>query len=157
MTCIPAKACRIALAEATALWPGRNKASDGICGDASHQSRASDHNSGEAFDLTHDPSKGVDCFKLSERLRQWVLGDIEDRVKYVIFYRRIFNPSVSPNWRTYFGSNPHTSHMHVSIRHDSRNDVSSWWTKEDDMTPEQEAKLDSLIAELAVHRLRQRS
>lgn len=90
----------------------------------------------------------MDCAKLSERLRQWVLGDLEDRVKYIIFNRRIFNPSISPNWRPYSGASPHTEHMHVSILHAARNDTSSWWTKEDDMTPEQEAKLDALSAKV---------
>lgn len=143
---------RAALNEANDIWPGRNKASDGTIGDAAHSSRSSDHNPDprgivHAFDLTHDPNTGPDCHVLAERLR--IRGD--RRIKYVIWDRKIWNPSVSPKWRVYSGTNPHTKHMHVSVKSGEtyENDVSPWWNgaphQEDDMTPAQEAKLDGLI------------
>jgi hypothetical protein len=46
----PATACVRALQDATARWPSRNRASDGIMGDPLHQQRKSDHNDGNAFD-----------------------------------------------------------------------------------------------------------
>lgn len=150
-----APAVKAALAEANRLWPDRSRASDGTIGDPAHSARLSDHNPDErgivhAFDLTHDPSHGVDCHRLAEQLRDRVLDGVERRVKYVIWNTRIFNPSVSGHWRTYGGTNPHTKHMHVSIRSGGavENDVTPWWwqTEEgDDMTPEQ-AKL---LAEIA--------
>lgn len=123
MGCTPARTCRNALQEANFFWPDRYKASDGICGDEEHQARKSDHNSGNAFDLTHDPFHGLDTFSLSEQLR--LSGD--PRIKYVISFGRIWNPSISPNWRKYYGSNPHDKHMHVSIHAAARNSRAGWW------------------------------
>lgn len=138
MGCTPAPACRAALDEATRLWPTRNRASDGICGDASHQARRSDHNLGNAWDLTHDPAAGVDCNQLAEQMIH------DPRVTYVIWNRRIYNRSVASRWRTYTGSNPHTHHMHVSIGAASRGDVRPWFTtrqEDDEVTDEQMATL----------------
>ncbi|MGF6189294.1 peptidoglycan-binding domain-containing protein [Serratia sp. 2723] len=115
----PAPACRKALTDATQKWPNRNKASDGIMGDKAHQATKSDHNSGNAFDLTHDPKNGVDCTVLSEQ----VLSDA--RVSYVIFNRKI-NSLDGRGWRVYSGKNPHNVHMHVSIKKEKRDDVSAW-------------------------------
>lgn len=123
MGCDPAPTCRAALAEATGRWPGRNRASDGICGDARHQASVSDHNLGNAFDLTHDPARGVDAHGLVEGMKQ----RRDPRVKYIISNRRIWNPSVSPHWRPYNGSNPHEKHAHVSIKAGARGDTSRWW------------------------------
>lgn len=120
-----------ALAEATRRWPERNRASDGTIGDAAHSARASDHNPDErgvvhAFDLTHDPAHGVDCDQLAAHL----VAVRDARVKYVIWNRRISNPTVQNwAWRAYTGSNPHSRHMHVSIRYTTaaENDTSDWW------------------------------
>lgn len=117
----PAPCCLQALRDATARWPNRNRAADGIMGDAAHQRRKSDHNDGNAFDLTQDPAHGVDCGQLS----RLVIND--NRVTYVIWNRQIYNRArVADGWRPYTGSNPHTHHMHVSIRAASRNDLSPW-------------------------------
>jgi hypothetical protein len=86
-------------------------------GDAAHQKRKSDHNLGNAFDLTHDPDHGVDC----ELLSVMVLSDL--RVTYVIWNRKI---NTGSGWRAYKGTNAHTHHMHVSIKATSRNDISPW-------------------------------
>ena len=104
-----------------AAYPKRNKASDGYIGDAAHASRSSDHNpwvkDGKmgvvtAGDWTHDPKNGLDTWALAETLRQ----KRDPRIKYVISNRRIFSSATSPwTWRKYTGSNPHSSHMHVSV------------------------------------------
>ena len=131
-----APSVKAALEEATRRWPARSKLSDGTIGDPAHSSRVSDHNPGarnlvHAFDLTHDAMHGVDCFQLSNLLYKRVLSGEEKRVKYVIFNKRIFTPSVSKAWRPYTGSNPHTKHMHVSIRSTvaAENDLSPWWSE----------------------------
>lgn len=122
--CVPAPTCKAALAQATTQWPGRSTASDGICGDAAHQARKSDHNSGNAFDLTHDPSHGVDCAKLR------AIAVADPRSTYVIFNDQIDNKDgkgfvpYRPNDPT---RNKHTSHMHVSIKDSARNDTGPWW------------------------------
>lgn len=119
-----APCCRQALKDATLHWPLRNRAADGIMGDDAHKKRKSDHNLGNAFDLTHDPEHGVDCGVLSRQ----VVND--SRVTYVIWNKQIYNRGdTAPAWRPYTGSNPHTKHMHVSIRAESRDDTSAWaWT-----------------------------
>jgi hypothetical protein len=116
-----APACKQALRDATARWGSRSRASDGIMGDAAHQTRPSDHNLGNAYDLTHDPTNSVDC----ERLSRLVINDT--RVTYVIWNREIYSRArAAEGWRTYSGSNPHTHHMHVSISASSRDDESAW-------------------------------
>lgn len=62
-----------------------------------------------AIDVTHDPAHGVDCNVLAEQLK------LDPRVKYTIWNRRIHDEAKSPNWRSYYGQNPHTKHMHISV------------------------------------------
>lgn len=120
-TATPALCCLQALRDATARWANRDRAADGIMGDSAHQTRKSDHNDGNAFDLTHDPAHGVECGVLS----RLVIND--KRVTYVIWNRQIYNRArVAEGWRPYTGLNPHTHHMHVSIRAASRDDLSAW-------------------------------
>ena len=117
----PAPVCRQALTDATRRFPNRSRASDGIMGDAAHQRRRSDHNLGNAFDLTHDPDNGVNCNALA------LLAINDERVTYVIWNRQIYNRArAAEGWRPYGGSNPHTHHMHVSIRATERNNLAAW-------------------------------
>lgn len=115
----PAQACRQALNDANARWPNRSKASDGIMGDAAHQARKSDHNDGNAFDVTHDP--GVGCS--GDVIAAHALTDV--RTKYIIWNRRI-NTLDGRGWRAYTGKNPHTKHCHVSILATARSDTRAW-------------------------------
>jgi len=102
-------------------FPSRSKASDGIMGDAAHQARASDHNNGDALDVTYDPENGPDLDALAVAL----LAD--PRVHYVIWKQRIANPEIEGGaWRAYSGTNPHTKHLHVSIYPARRDDVDPW-------------------------------
>ena len=59
------------LRQATALRPKRKKASDGLLPYAAHlkASPDSDHNTGFAVDLTHDPAFGIDCREVFEKLK----------------------------------------------------------------------------------------
>ena len=109
------------LRQATALWPKRKKASDGLLPSAAHikQSPNSDHNTGLAVDLTHDPNKGVDCKDIYERLQQ------DGRDKYLIFKGKIWNQEDGE--RVYKGSNPHDKHLHISIKDKYANDDSNWF------------------------------
>ena len=102
------------------IAPSRSKVSDGTIGDAGHKSRSSDHNpwvtSGDlgivtAMDITHDPRNGMDCAKLADQL----ISSNDLRIKYIIFNRRIWNPSKSLSWREYKGANPHDKHLHISV------------------------------------------
>ena len=112
------------LRQATALRPKRKKASDGLLPSAAHmkQSPDSDHNTGLAVDLTHDPKNGIDCDEIFEKLK----GD--KRVKYLIFKGKIWSEERSEEGnRKYTGSNPHNKHLHISIIASRSNDVSPWF------------------------------
>lgn len=100
--------------------PARSRKSDGTLPSAEHlkQSPTSDHNDGNAFDLTHDPAGGADGAKLSEQ------ATTDDRAKYVIWSRRIWTPA--KGWQPYAGPNPHTEHVHVSVKAELRDDVRPW-------------------------------
>lgn len=136
----PAKACLRALSDATARWPNRSKASDGIMGDASHQARKSDHNDGNAFDVTHDPDNGCDGETIAALAQQ------DRRTKYVIWNKQIWSVArQSEGWRPYDGANPHTHHCHVSIIEALRDDDSAWpWAPERSEDVKSSAELSQL-------------
>jgi hypothetical protein len=116
----PSPACVRALADATSLCPDRDRTFDGIMGDARHQKRKSDHNDGNGFDLTHDPSNGIDCNFFVK------LALLDLRVEYVIWNRRIYNTTIAKKgWRPYSGA-PHDHHMHVSVKRTMRHLGSPW-------------------------------
>jgi hypothetical protein len=109
------------LRQATALKPKRKKASDGLLPSKAHinQNPNSDHNSGFAVDLTHDPDCGIDCYEIYEKLKE------DERVKYLIFSGKIW--SLKEGERKYNGSNGHYKHLHISIKDTSGNDTSPWF------------------------------
>lgn len=107
-------------------WPDRKKQNDGTIGDEKHQSSASDHNPWvkdgakgvvTALDITHDPGSGCDAGTIAEAIR----ASEDPRVKYIIWNRRICSFQKVGNtkawgWRKYTKKNPHTEHVHVSVR-----------------------------------------
>jgi hypothetical protein len=109
------------LRQATALRPNRKKASDGLLPSAAHlkASPDSDHNTGLAVDLTHDPKSGIDCREIFEKLKD------DKRVKYLIFNAKIW--SEEQGERNYTGSNKHEKHLHISIEDNKGNDTSPWF------------------------------
>lgn len=112
------------LRQATAIKPSRKKASDGLLPSAAHikQSPTSDHNTGYAVDLTHDPESGVDCSDIFEKLKE------DKRVKYLIFNKKIWSKDKARlGNRPYTGSNPHTKHLHISINDGYGDDTSPWF------------------------------
>lgn len=112
------------LRQATALSPKRKKASDGLLPSAAHikASPNSDHNTGLAVDLTHDPKNGIDCEEIFEKLKE------DKRVKYLIFKGKIWSREKSKlGNRRYTGSNPHNKHLHISIDSNFSTDTSPWF------------------------------
>ncbi|MBN7758998.1 peptidoglycan-binding protein [Nitratireductor aquimarinus] len=108
-----------------AAAPLRSKASDGTIGDAAHASRSSDHNPWvkdgatgvvTALDITHDPAAGVDIQKLADAL----VASKDRRIKYIICNGRIVSGAGQKQpawkWRAYGGSNPHSRHIHISVK-----------------------------------------
>jgi len=127
MTTVAKRATPAALAvlrQATALQPKRKKASDGLLPSAAHikQSPTSDHNTGLAVDLTHDPANGIDCAEIFQKLKE------DKRVSYLIFQGRIWSKEKSKlGDRRYTGSNSHNKHLHISIVASGATDTSPWF------------------------------
>jgi hypothetical protein len=112
------------LRQATAIAPSRMKASDGLLPSRAHltQNPTSDHNTGFAVDLTHDPKHGIDCFDIFEKLKE------DERVKYLIFQGKIWSKERAKQGnRVYTGSNPHNKHLHISINDGMGKDTSPWF------------------------------
>jgi hypothetical protein len=128
MTTVAKKATPAAIAvlrQATALRPKRKKASDGLLPSAAHlkASPTSDHNTGLAVDLTHDPKNGIDCAEIFENIKA------DKRVKYLIFNKKIWSRERNGEGnRNYTGSNPHTKHIHISIEEKHSKDTSPWFS-----------------------------
>ena len=81
----------------------------GIWGDKSHQQRKSDHNTGDAEDFgVTDPQQAQSAVQQLQKEAQ------QRGIKYIIYDKKIWNPSVSNEWRPYSGTSPHTDHIHVS-------------------------------------------
>lgn len=128
-----AQALATLLQQVDTIWPHRSTASDGAMADTDEP----DHSSGNAIDITNDPTNGPDLDALAEEL----LGD--PRTHYVIFNSRIANRDVDGGaWRPYPEREPgetigdyeqrakdynkHSRHIHISIRRSGRADASLW-------------------------------
>jgi len=136
------------LRQATAISPSRKKASDGLLPSAAHikQSPSSDHNTGYAVDLTHDPKNGIDCTDIFEKLKE------DKRVKYLIFQGKIWSKEKAKQGnRDYTGSNPHNKHLHISINDGMGNDTSPWfwWLNQPKIINQVIAKVTSVPAKKA--------
>lgn len=135
-----APAAKSLLRQATALKPKRKKASDGLLPSLAHQKQnpSSDHNTGFAVDLTHDPVFGFDGFELYEKFKA------DKRVKYIIFSGKIW--SHDNGNRPYTGINQHKKHIHVSIKETAGNDTSNWfpWLPEPRIVDKVKAKVKPL-------------
>lgn len=121
-----AKSLKTLLDHVNAKWPNRLKGKDGTIGDEKHKSKKSDHNAWvidgakgvvTALDITHDPANGCDADAIAEAIRQ----SRDPRVKYIIWNKRICNfraigGKPAWTWRKYTGDNPHTEHVHISVR-----------------------------------------
>jgi hypothetical protein len=133
----PSPAAVAALRQATALAPKRMKASDGLLPSAAHlvSNPNSDHNTGLAFDLTHDPKNGIDAAECFIKWRE------DERVDYLIFNHKIW--SKAKGVRKYTGSNAHEKHIHCSIKKEHGEDTSPWfwWLNEPKAINQVKAKL----------------
>ena len=122
-------AAKAVLRQATALRPKRKKASDGLLPSAAHvkQNPNSDHNSGFAVDVTHDPVNGIDCSFAFIKLQE------DPRVKYLIFNGKIWSKEKGNH--DYTGPNKHPHHLHISIKETAGNDTSPWFPWLGEATP----------------------
>lgn len=108
------------LRQATALKPKRKKASDGLLPSKAHikQNPNSDHNSGFACDLSHDPVNGIDCKVAYKELQK------DPRVKYLIFQGHIWSEAKG---HREFDGYAHPHHLHISIKETKGTDTSPWF------------------------------
>lgn len=110
--------------EIDALWPGRDRTSDGSVGDTSHLARKSDHNPDysaggivRAVDIDEDLIAGLTAAGEAMPLVEQIIRD--RRVAYVVYEGRIWqSPAVFARggWQAYSGVNAHRHHVHVSVR-----------------------------------------
>jgi V8-like Glu-specific endopeptidase len=133
-----ARALKTLRDEVNTRWSTRNKGSDGTIGDAAHATRDSDHNPWivdgaesvvSAMDITHDTASGC----TGDAIANVIIASRDARVKYIIWNRQIMSSSVENGiaawtWRAYNGSNPHTSHIHISVKSDkaSYDSTAAW-------------------------------
>ena len=101
--------------EVNARWPNRNKASDGTIGNPAHAATASDHNPNAdgvvcAFDITNDPNGPT-----AQYLFDTFVANPHPDAKYFIANSHIASKQYGWIVRPYYGSDPHTSHIHVSV------------------------------------------
>ena len=130
--------------QVTWLAPNRDSKSDGICGDAAHKKRKSDHNA-----RTSGPAKGYAlAIDLDEDLfiPGYTMEDLvrdlkkDPRVKNIIYEKRIAYRSTGFKWEKYSGPNPHDKHAHVSFYDWAWNDTRPFpigpqpvWFEEDEV------------------------
>ena len=121
----PAKLCSAGVKlrnQINKAFPNRDKASDGWIGDARHKKTKSDHNPDEnsivrALDIDSNLSKDFDAKDLAEALRLAAKNG-DKRISYIIYKKKIASKILNWKWRPYVGSNPHTSHIHISFTKD---------------------------------------
>lgn len=86
----------------------------GFLGDQAHASVPSDHNpnsAGVVCALDIGPGGGLDIHALADRLAAQPQPDC----KYIISNRRIAEWQYGFKWRAYSGTDPHDTHIHVSV------------------------------------------
>lgn len=122
--------------EVNALWPKRDKSSDGSIGNEEHADRKSDHNPNKqgvvrAKDIDDDfgPDDTIP-FRIAEHLR--LLGEAGfgplQNGGYIIYYRKYCSEKTGWMWRDYDGFNAHKSHLHISCGRDARQyDAKNSW------------------------------
>ena len=139
----PAPACVAILNDANRVAPYRNRASDGILGDAFHAASLSDHNPDgngivHAVDVTNDPARGMNTWYWANVIAGRILTGQERRVKYLVSNNGtedvIFNPEISLTWRPNLDRNgyrqhDHANHLHTSVLYTSvaENDTSRYF------------------------------
>jgi hypothetical protein len=109
--------------EVNALFPDRDKASDGSLGDQAHAQRDSDHNPDEngivhAIDIDEDfwGARFPDPQIANTLVRKLIaLGPKDKRLKYIIFEGFMWSAKSKWQKQSYAGSNMHNHHIHVSF------------------------------------------
>ena len=153
--------------ELNELNPGRDRSSDGWIGDAAHRARSSDHNPDETGAVPiHDADKADEVHALDVDpdglpMDQIVAGIVarcragrENRLRYIIWDRQIWEASNEWRARAYNLDDPHTGHAHFSASYDSTREADTRpWLKEIELLTDADktwikAQLAALQAEI---------
>ncbi len=112
--------------EIDALFPNRDKTSDGWIGDSSHAARPSDHNPdwdapGRYRGIVRAIDVDIDDRDANRDLRLMLLNAAigDPRVWYVISNGIIYSRTYGWAARKYTGSNGHFHHVHISLLHEA--------------------------------------
>jgi hypothetical protein len=113
-------------------YPSRPRQSDGSIGDDRHRAESfSDHNPRRGADgLWYVTAVDITAASFSQELVGKLLAD--DRVKYIIwqhqYWERIDWSHSDPErtWVPYYGSDPHTTHIHLSVQMGAAKDTRRW-------------------------------
>ena len=105
-----------------------------------------------AVDITHDNERGVNCHYLFDSLK----ASEDQRIKYVIFNRQIFN---GPGFNTsgakrrgpwnpgpYSGKSAHIRHLHLSVFGELATNTTDWALPEWMTSPERKQHLADMTA-----------
>lgn len=126
MTVWPYPATSLALlrSQVNKTWPKRVTYSDGWIGDEAHAATKSDHNPDPETGIVHALDITAHSKELVDAVLAATVGD--PRVAYVIYNHKIWLPR--HGWIRYRGTNPHTTHVHISINHSptAEHDVRPW-------------------------------
>lgn len=138
MTWRNAKALDVFKKEITEAYPGRKPGSLQTIGDPNHSSRESQHNPNAAgvvtaIDVMNDKA-GPDGDWLCDYLvKRGKAGD--PRIWYIVWDRHIYSDTY--NWvkQEYKGTDPHTSHVHMSLKQTpaAYDNTAPWGIEGDDM------------------------
>jgi hypothetical protein len=112
----------------------RDKSSDGWIGDASHSASVSDHNPDadgvvHAIDVDEDlRTPGLTMEACVQHILKRCESGAENRLKYIIYERRIWEASRGWRERAYSGPNAHDKHAHFSFSYTPKHerDTRSW-------------------------------
>lgn len=127
MTCRCAPALVALRQDLDRMFPRRDRASDGCCGDAAHRLRKSDHNpDGSGYAHAHDFDEDTGQAGPMPLLWLKTLLLRDRRTKYVIYERRIAWPGGRE--QAYTGPNAHDHHLHLSILSTATHDTRLWLT-----------------------------
>jgi hypothetical protein len=131
------------------IAPNRDRTTDGSIGDTAHQGTVSDHNPDETGSVpVHDADTRNEVHAIDvdvdlrvsgltmEKVVQFLLGrcrsGAENRLRYIIYNRRIWEASNGWQQRAYTGANTHTAHAHFSASYvTSREASTASWHLED--------------------------
>lgn len=141
--------------EFSELGPNRSKESDGSIGDAAHADSISDHNDDEIGNVPiRDADKlhevhAIDVTKSGpwlngltmERIVQFILArcrsGAENRLRYIIYNRRMWSASWGWSEHEYFGTNPHDKHAHFSSSYETAREASTASWHLDELLPKE--------------------